>query len=104
MAKLSQALYRLLLEYGDQVLWLHNPDRELIAMQIDFEAGRHTVCTDGRVSMGWRLSGLYGQDMIGRRCRAAFQADRDGVRVVIWPRDHSVEADAPNGEQQELPL
>lgn len=101
MVKLSPMLYEMLSGFGSEVHWMHDPDGGRFACIVSSNGG-HAVCTDRRISLPWALSTLYGNDMLGQVCRAEFIADRSGVGVVIYPRDHSMTPQA--GEQQELPL
>lgn len=105
MLKLSRTLFWLAKECGaNSGEWFVASDDKRLALHLspDTSGPGHKLCTDYRVSMGMDLSLRFGDAMFGHRCRARFEADADGARIVIWPYDHVT--DAHEDVQQELPL
>lgn len=103
MLKLSAMLFDL--SNAVAVEWMESYSGKRIAARLHgAPAPPHTysIGHDRRVSMGQTLSDRYGAAMLGKRCRARYEADADGQRIVIWPHDHITGSGAT--EQEVLPL
>ena len=101
MLKMSAELQSFVCETVS-VTWMVSDDGQRIAARIHAAPAppnTYRIGADMRVSMGQTLSDRYGASMLGKRCRARYEADADGQRIVIWPHDHST-----GPVQEALPL